>query len=312
MLKPSDLDPKALRLQAARRARTALERDFIAREVERRMGERLDLIRLSPQLMVDIGCGRAAGRAELVSRYPQAAYLGIDLAPAALRHAKAGGSTPSALGRLGQWLGRTGVAIGARLGASVPRTPAPALFVAADTHRLPLAGNCTDLIWSNLAWHGFEDPLAVVAEWHRIIRPGGLAMFSAFGVDTLRELFGRAAGIVAFPDMHDIGDALVNAGFAEPVMDAERIRIGYRSAVDLLAEVRAALGGNPLAARTRALVSRAAYQGWLMALESRRGSDGLITVELEIIQGHAWCPARKRRPDGLVPVEFMSRRRPPD
>jgi malonyl-CoA O-methyltransferase len=307
MLKPSELDRKALRLQAARRARDESERDFIAREIERRMAERLDLIRLAPDLIADIGCGRAASVDLLAARYPAARYLGIDLAAATLRRAQAGRPAGSLLARAGRWLSRAGERVGGLRGGAP--APAPAAFIAADTHHLPLPGASVDLIWSNLAWHGFEDPLAVVAEWYRVVRPDGLLMFSAFGVDSLRALLGPNAGIVTFPDMHDIGDALVNAGFAEPVMDAERITLGYRRPEDLLAELRAALGGNALAARRRGLVGRSRRADWLAALESRRGDDGLIAVEFEIIQGHAWCPPRKRLPDGLAPITFLPRQR---
>jgi malonyl-CoA O-methyltransferase len=181
------------------------------------------------------------------------------------------------------------------------------LPVAADTHRLPLPSSCADLVWSNLAWHQFADPLAVLAEWQRIVRPGGLLMFSAFGVDTLRSLPGARPGLNDFPDMHDIGDALVGAGFAEPVMDVDRIVLGYRDPGDLVAELRAALGGNPRAGRQRGLAGRSAGDAALARLEAARDADGLIPVELEIIHGHAWCPSPKRLPAGLAPLRFMPR-----
>ena len=307
MLKPSDLDPKALRLQAARRARSALERDFIAREVEQRMAERLDLIRHVPTVIADIGCGRAAGQPALSARYARATYLGVDLSPAPLRRALHAAAPASMLARAGRWLSQAGGALAGRQDAAARAGGGAPLFVAADTHRLPLRNSSVDLIWSNLAWHGFADPLAVVAEWQRVVRPDGLLMFSAFGVDSLRDLFGPQSELVSFPDMHDMGDALVHAGFAEPVMDAERMTLGYRRAEDLIAELRSALGGNARVGRRRSLLGRAAYRRWLAGLEARRGADGLIPVGLEIIQGHAWCPSRKRLPEGLAPITFTPR-----
>jgi malonyl-CoA O-methyltransferase len=300
MPEPCVLDPKAVRRQADRRARPGDPRDFIAREVERRMIERLDLIRLEPGRIADIGCGRGAGSGALALRWPAAACLAIDLSLGMLRHLPrpAGG-----LGaRAGAWLARAG----ARLrGVATPG--AQPLPVAADTTRLPLASASVDLVWSNLAWHQFPDPPAVLAEWYRVLRPGGLLMFSAFGVDTLRALPGAWPGLVAFPDMHDVGDALVSAGFAEPVMDAERIHLGYRDPDDLVAELRSALGGNPRADRRHGLVGRGARAQALAQLAATRGCDGRIPVELEIIQGHAWCPSPKRLPAGLAPLRFVPR-----
>lgn len=299
---PCVLDPKAVRRQAERRARAPIERDFVAREVERRMVERLDLIRLEPERILDVGCGRGAGSATLAARWPTAVCLALDLAPAALRHLPR--SDAGGLGaRAGAWLARAG----ARLRGARPPSPGRPLPVAADTHRLPLPAASVDLVWSNLAWHQFFDPAAVLAEWYRVLRPGGLLMFSAFGVDTLREVPGAWPGLVRFPDMHDVGDALVGAGFAEPVMDAERITLGYREPLDLVAELRSALGGNPRADRGRTLSGRRAHEAALARLAAARGGDGLIPVGLEIIQGHAWCPSPKRLPAGLAPVRFVPR-----
>jgi len=301
MLRPSDLDPKSVRLQAARRARVATERDFVAREVERRMIERLSLIRAQPSVILDVGCGRAAAHRALAGVYRGARYLGIDLCADALRHGMPVASAARwGAGLLRRWLGREPDAA----------NPVPDL-IAADAHRLPIAPDRVDLVWSNLAWHGFVDPLRVIDEWQRVVRPGGLLMLSALGVDTLRDWLPPGSGLVSFPDMHDIGDALVHAGFAEPVMDAETITLGYRDPRDLIDEMRALLGGNPQVGRSRGLMSRARHTAWLRELESRRGVDGLIPVRLEIIQGHAWCPSPKRLPAGLAPLRFVPKTRPP-
>lgn len=301
MLRPSDLDPKSVRLQAARRARAETERDFVAREVERRMIERLALIRAQPSVILDVGCGRAVAHRALAGVYPGARYLGIELSADALRRGLPIASAARwGAGLLRRWLGRTPDAA----------TPVPDL-IAADAHRLPIVSDRVDLVWSNLAWHGFVDPLRVIDEWQRVVRPGGLLMLSALGVDTLRDWLPPGSGLVSFPDMHDIGDALVHAGFAEPVMDAETITLGYRDPRDLIDEMRALLGGNPQVGRFRGLMSRARHTAWLRELESRRDGDGLIPVRLEIIQGHAWCPSPKRLPAGLAPLRFVPKTRPP-
>jgi len=294
MLESSDLDPKAVRLQFGRRVRRVADADFLLREIERRMLERLELIRLEPGLALDVGTGLGHGAARLAQRYPQATVLGLDLAaPMAAQAARLHGAGALGLlaGRLQRWFGG---GAGARV--------AP-LFAACDTARLPLRRSCVDLLWSNLAWHWFAGHASVLAEWQRVMRPGGLLMFSAFGVDTLRELRGIGLRLPALHDMHDVGDALSAAGFAEPVMDAERFAVSWDRADKLVAEL-SALGGNPLRGRARGLRGRQARERWLGAIQALAGPDGRVAISFEVVYGHAWCPARKPLPDGYAPVEF--------
>ena len=301
MAPPPDLDPKAIQRQFGRRVARLPRADFLLREVERRMLERLDVVRLAPTMVLDVGTGLGQGAAALQQRYPAARVLGVDLATPLVQQALRlhGAAARSGLaGRLRRWFG-------AELG---PGAHVPA-YLAADAARLPLAASSVDLLWSNLAWHWFVDPKAVLAEWYRTLRPDGLLMFSAFGVDTLRELRGIGAATPAFPDMHDIGDALGVAGFADPVMDSERLSVSWSDPQILLDEV-AALGGNAMSQRSSGLQGRAARARWLSAIDGLRGADGRISLSLELVYGHAWCPPQKRRADGYVPIGFVGRRGP--
>lgn len=288
----------AVRRQFGRRADRLGKADFLLREVERRMLDRLEVVRLAPGVAVDVGCGLGHGAAALQQRYPAARVVGVDLsevlAARALRLHGTAARTGLA-GRLKRWFGTE----------PGPATPAP-LFVAADAAGLPLAAASVDLIWSNLAWHWFADPPAVLAQWYRVIRPDGLLMFSAFGVDTLRELRALGAQLPVFPDMHDIGDAIAHAGFADPVMDSERLTITWRDPVVLLDEL-GALGGNALRGRSAGLHTPADRCRWLAAIESLRGADGCIALSFELVHAHAWCPPRKRLADGYAPVDFVPR-----
>ncbi|MCL4747705.1 MAG: methyltransferase domain-containing protein, partial [Burkholderiaceae bacterium] len=224
----ADLDPRAVRLQFDRRATrranadfSLARADFILREVERRLFDRLDPIRVDPQRVLDLGCGLGSGAMRLAQRFERARVIGVDGSAAMAAHA-ARLHAPGAARRLGSWLARR-----------VPGVRAGALdwpdFVASDAHRLALGDDTIDLVWSNLAWHWFADPLAVIAQCHRVLRGGGLLILSSFGVDTLRELRALGADLAQFPDLHDIGDALVAAGFADPVLDAERITVNWES-----------------------------------------------------------------------------------
>lgn len=293
MASTSDLDPKAVRKQFARRADSLHRADFLLRETERRLLERLEVVRLQPGTILDVGCGLGRSLAALAQRYPQASLLGCDQAwQVAARAQRA--LTPSARGLLARF--RRG-----------PVQPMASIF-AADAHALPLAASSADLVWSNLAFHWFVDPPRVVDEWYRVIRPDGLLTFTVLGVDSLAELRAAGARTMAFPDMHDIGDLLVGAGFAEPVMDVERITFTYRSPSALLADVRA-LGGNALTTRFRGLLGRSRRGEWLQALDCARDAAGMLRLSIELIFGHAWCPPKKRLPDGLARVEFVPRRK---
>lgn len=276
-----------VRRQFDRRARAFARHDFLAREIERRMLERLDIIRLEPKRIVDIGCGAGAARAALLARYGGAEWIGIDHSLRMLAEGS-GGALASLARRL--------------RGAREHR-------IAADAGALPLADDRADLVFSNLMLHWHPTPHRLFPEWKRILRADGLLMFSCFGPDTIAEL--RAAFAATVPravpmpyiDMHDFGDMLVGAGFATPVMDAERIRLTYASPHELLREV-AALGGNPRTDRARGLVAGRHARALLDALQARRDSDGRIALTFEIAYGHAWKP---RASDGStrIPVDSL-------
>jgi malonyl-CoA O-methyltransferase len=265
--------------------------DFVSREAERRLLERLSLVRLQPAAILDLGCGQGLGLSALAQRYPQARLYGCDIAPEMLLRAT---QTLRPVSR--GWLARF----------ARPSPGAPVSLFGADVASIPLKASSIDLLWSNLALPWIPNPQAAFDEWHRVIRPQGLLSFTALGVDSLIELRRAGAKMAPFPDMHDLGDLLVAAGFAEPVMDVERMVLTYRDAQALLDDVRA-LGGNALRSRFRGLGSRARKQRWLQALESGRGADGLLRLTIELVFGHAWCPAKKRLPRGLSRVEFIER-----
>ncbi len=301
----ADLDPTAIRRQFDRRAtpRTnadfSLARaDFILREVERRLFDRLEPIRIDPRIALDLGCGLGSGAMRLAQRFERSRVIAAD-GSAAMAAAAARLHAPGAARRVGNWLAR-------RVPGVRAAGPGRAEFVASDAHSLALRADTVDLVWSNLAWHWFVDPIGVIAQCHRVLRSGGLLIFSSFGVDTFRELRAIGARLAQFPDLHDIGDALVAAGFADPVLDAERITVHWESPRQLLAELRA-LGGNAMRDRCAGLRSRASRERWLEALGALANADGRYAVTFEIVYGHAWCPAAKRVPRGYSPVSFVAR-----
>lgn len=265
--------------------------NFLLRETEGQMLKRLDLIKMQPRSIIELGCGRGDGVLALRKRYPSATMHGIDSAEPMIRHAHRRLLPPSD-GFLARVMDT----------ARRKREPLASLSVA-DAGQLPLADSSADLIWSNLCLHWLADPVSAVREWHRVMRPDGLLMFSMFGVDTLKELRSEGAELMPFHDMHDLGDALVAAGFADPVMDMSFVTVSFGSPDKVLTDLRS-LGGNAMRGRRAGLSGRERLRQWRLGLSQLRDSEGSIPITFEVIYGHAWCPSRKRLPGGLQPVEF--------
>ena len=274
---------------------------FLRREIAGRMFERLSLIRAQPSQVLDAGCGEGDDLMALAQAFPQAGLLGVDAAPAMLNAARErslhSGSRMQSL--LRRWLARPEA-------SHLPR------LACADFSRLPLAATSVDLLWSNLALHWHPQPHHVLNEWARVLRVDGLLMFSTLGPDTLlelREAYAVAdlpASVLPFVDLHDYGDMMVEAGFADPVMDMEKLSLTYSSAEKLLADVRS-LGGNPLQSRTAGLMSREKFAALCHALERKREADGRISLTIEVIYGHAFRPLPRTTSAGESIIHFRNR-----
>ena len=286
-----------------------VESDFLRREIATRMHERLALVKLAPQRVLDAGCGVGADLPALQKHYPDAEILGLDAVPAMLGAARGRRqAAQSSMNRLlSQWLpGRISAGQGIDAG-----------LLCGDFAQTPFALNAVDLVWSNLALHWHPQPDRVFAEWRRILRVDGLLMFSCFGPDTFKELRSALAAadsrsaascVLPFVDMHDFGDMLVEAGFATPVMDMETITVTYESVDRLFSDVRA-WGGNPLADRPRGLLGRQARARVDAALEQQRTADGRIGLSFEVIYGHAFRPVPRTTASGESIVRLDLRRK---
>jgi malonyl-CoA O-methyltransferase len=276
--------------------------DFLRREIAGRMFDRLGLVKIRPARLLDAGCGEGADLAQLQALYPDSEILGLDGAEALLRTAR--GHQAAAANSMNRLL--------ARLLPSRRASPGSgAALMAGGFDQLPLKPNSVDLVWSNLALHWHPQPDRVFAEWRRILRVDGLLMFSCFGPDTFREIasaFSQADGsphVLPFVDMHDFGDMLVNAGFATPVMDMEKITVTYTTVEKLMSDARA-FGGNPLTTRSRGLLGRKAWQRAIDAFEQQRLDDGKIPLTFEVIYGHAFRPVPRTTASGesIIRLDF--------
>ena len=276
---PIVVDARLARLHFERAAKSYAGASRIESEIGARMLERLDYVKLAPKRVLDAGSGPP--QRSLRKRYPDADVIAVDFSPAMLRMGKK---------------------------KLFERNPPKA--VAGDLARLPIAAGAIDLVWSNMALHWVADPLAALREFHRVLAVGGLLMFSTLGPDTLAELR-EAAGasrVHAFADMHDLGDMLVAAGFAEPVMDMERVTLLYADGAALLADLRASGQTCALAVRTgqprRGLAGRA-FQATLLARLAARQREGKLPISYEVVYGHAWKAAPTRTADGRSVVRIF-------
>ncbi len=253
------------------------------------MQSRLDYVRLTPGLILDVGCSRGASFSGLRQRYPEASTLGIDLVPEMLQNEQRADWR--------RWLpfSRTNLSHS----------------VAGDARALPVKSGAAGLVWSNLLLHWLDDPLPALADMYRTLEVGGLLMFSALGPDTLKELraaFGDGyAHSQRFIDMHDLGDMLVGCGFSDPVMDMEIMTLTYSSFPALLAELRASGGRCAMNARRRGLMGKAAWQAAERAYEAQ-ADNGRLPATFEVIYGHAWKAAPKTAPEGGAIIRFEKKR----
>jgi len=215
------------------------------------MLERLDYVKVAPRRILDAASGPP--RRALGKRYPGAEVIALDFS----------------LGMLSQgsrWM---------RLFRS-PRN------ICADLERLPVAAGAVDLVWCNMALHWLSDPLPAFREFARVLAPEGLLTFSTLGPDTLKELRAAAgaARVHAFIDMHDLGDMLLAAGFADPVMDMEMIELVYARNASLLEDLRRSGQTSARADRPRGLSTRSFVERLRTGLAPR--------ATFEVVYGHAW------------------------
>jgi malonyl-CoA O-methyltransferase len=288
---PRETDPRAVRRAFARAAATYDAAAVLQREVSARMASRLDYIKLAPRTILDAGCGTGEAVGELAVRYAGARVVALDAALPMVAAAQERARRARSLFR------RLLPEPFAQGGHAAPQ------FVCGDMNALPFSGVAFDLVWSNLALQWVNDLPRAFAEMRRVLKVGGLLTFTTFGPDTLKEIraaFARADGHThtnRFTDMHDLGDMLVAAGFADPVMDMEHLTLTYADGVALMRELKSLGATNATRGRPHGLMGRGRWQRTLAALEAMR-LEGRVPATFEVVYGHAWKGEPRHTADG--------------
>jgi len=263
------LDERALG-HVLQRLQRAPASPWLHAEVARRMAERLPVIKLQPAVVLDWWSQLGSSQDVLRRAYPQARIVAVE-------------TDAPAVAELPWW--------------SPKRWGSQAVPPVAEA---AVAAGGAQLVWANMMLHGAIDPQAVMQRWARALAVDGFLMFSTLGPGTFEWLSAlyRAQGwpppFAPFVDMHDLGDMLVHAGFADPVMDQEPVTLTWPDAGALLADLRA-LGGNVDPRRHAGLRTPRWRERLLQALAATAGADGRLSLQVELVYGHAFRPLPRPR-----------------
>jgi len=229
---------------------------FLQSEIANRLAEKLKVISIKPQTIIDLGSGTGLLSNKTAEIFPNANLICVDFAQQSLLKNSQN------------------------------------LKVCANAYELPFASNSVDFIVSNLMMQWCPDLKALFNECFRVLKPEGLILFTTFGPDTLKELkrswsaVDSSAHVNNFIDMHDIGDQMLQSGFQSPIMEMENITLTYEKVLDLMHDLKS-IGAQNVGSRSKALTGKTKFKKMIEMYESYR-SDGKLPATYEVIYGHAW------------------------
>ena len=276
------LNSRDVRRRFDRAANTFGAADFAHGVTRDGLLTRLLPLRIDAKTVLDLGAATGSATALLHKRFGGAHIVSLDLSRNMLLQRK----------RRRLWFTRTS-------------------SVQADAERLPFADQTFDVVFANLLLPWVNDPAAVLAEVARVLRKGGVLAFATLGPDSLKQLshaWGQVDGhadvnpahvahahVHRFPDMHDIGDALVRAGLADPVLDVDRLTVKYPDAGKLFRDLTLSGSRNSLAGRRRGLLGKLQFNRLVAALSDATPGAG-IEIDLELVYGHCWSTGPRNVP----------------
>lgn len=266
------LNTKHIRQRFERAADRFDEADFVHATTREGLLSRLDPLLIEAKTVVDLGAATGTANRSLAKRFRAAHVISVDLARNMLMQARAKKS----------WLSKTS-------------------FVQADARALPFPDESIDVIFSNLLLPWLGEPEPLFSEVARVLRKGGVFAFATLGPDSLQEIsraWSQVDGSVhvnQFPDMHNLGDGLVNAGLSDPVLDVDRLSVSYTNTDRLFADLTASGARNSLRDRAKGLTGRRRFAAMVTGL-AEAASGGNIVLDLELVYGHCWGTGPKSDP----------------
>ena len=253
------------------------EHAVLQRTVAERLLERLELVTISPKMIIDAGSGPGDAARQLAKRYKGAQVLQLDLSVAMLSQSRSQDS----------------------------RFFSKQQYICGDAENLPLVKNSAELVFSSLMLQWCNNLDMAFTQIKGTLKKQGLFLFATLGPDTLKELRSSWAEVDddvhvnTFIDMHDVGDALLRAGFVEPVMDVEHITLTYEDCFSLMKDLKTLGASNADDERSKGLTGKNKIKSLESAYEKYR-TEGRLPVTYEIVYGHAWTPLQEIPPDSLA------------
>lgn len=295
------IDKRRVRSSFGRAAETYDAAAVLQKQVREEMLGRLDLVKIAPQVILDAGCGTGSASRSLQQRFKKSQVVSLDFAHPMVQKTRKTMGSASLVNQFKSLFGGY-----------------PHHLLCADIEAIPLSNSSMGLVWSNLAIQWCNNLDRAFQEFNRVLQPEGLLMFSTFGPDTLREL--RAAthqqsghtSVSRFIDMHDIGDALVRAGFTAPVLDVERFTLTYDDVKSVMRDLKNIGAHNATEGRARGLHGRSFLQNLESGYEpfrlASKADGGKLPATFEVVYGHAWRGQDKPNlGESVVPITFKSR-----
>lgn len=279
-LNTAEIDRQAMRAAFEKAASSYDAAAVLQQEVAIRLVERMQLMSMKPQSILDAGTGTGFISQLLAERYPKAKITALDLAFNMLKQSKNKRSFKQ-------------------------RWNKQFHYVNAEVENLPFADASLELVISGLTFQWCQDLPKVFKEIRRVLAPGGLLLFSTFGPDTLKELRQSWAEVDdtphvnMFADMHDVGDALLQSGFLDPVMDMEMLTVTYEDIKTVMRDLKQIGAHNVMQGRSHHMTGKNKLKLMMQAYEQYR-QDGLVPVSHEIVYGHAWMPEANAQEEATI------------